>query len=275
MVTGSTGLLGPYLMEAFQALGRVAGLARKNADIRVDCTDGKAVAEALGEFGPDIVVHAAAMTDVDACERDPDAAFALNRDAVANVRDALGPDAGLVLISTDQVYPDRAGPHREGDEDPVNVYGQSKLAGELAALSHPGALVLRTNIFGPSRTPGRASLSDFFIKALPSGQPVKMFRDIFFSPLHMATLGQVLVLALERGIYGVFNAGCREGASKRDFGLAVAAHKGLPLDRAEACDSTDLPGRARRPKDMRMDVTRLEKALGMNMPTLSREVEKL
>jgi dTDP-4-dehydrorhamnose reductase len=74
---------------------------------------------------------------------------------------------------------------------------------------------------------------------------------------------------------GVFNTGCRKGASKADFALSIARHKGLQTETAKVGSSAVMPDRAPRPKDMRMDVSRIENALGRPMPTLEEEVKKL
>ncbi len=84
-----------------------------------------------------------------------------------------------------------------------------------------------------------------------------------------------MVEAAERGLTGVFNAGCRDGASKADFAMSVARHKGLQTETSRIGASTVMPDRAKRPKDMRMAVGRIEQALGRPMPTLDQEVAKL
>ena len=273
LVIGSTGLLGPYLMRAMGP-GAV-GAARSGAEVDLDCRDAQAVAEALRRVRPDAVVLALGFTDVDGCERDPEKARAVNEGCARNVASALGADVPLVYISTDQVYPDTPGPHAEGGEGPVNEYGASKLAGERAALAHPRSLVLRVNLFGPSLTPGRASLSDFFEGALRAGEPVTLFADVLFSPLHMRTLSALVAEALSKGLTGVYNLGSRDGMSKHDFALALAAHKSLSTGSATRGESSRIPGRAVRPHDMRMDVSRIEQALGRTLPTLKKEIELL
>jgi dTDP-4-dehydrorhamnose reductase len=275
LITGATGLLSDYLIEACGKNGAVTTTARSGGDRRCDLTDRAAVRALLSETTPDIVVHAAGLTDVDGCERNPGLAFGVNRDAGANIVASLPSSASIVFVSTDQVYPDIPGPHAEDAVGPVNVYGQSKLAGEQAVLQHPGALVLRTNFFGPSRREGRASLSDFVIRSLTERKNATFFSDILFSPLHMATLGALVVEAAEHGVTGVFNAGSRNGASKADFALTVARHKGLQTETSRIGSSTVMPDRAPRPKDMRMAVERIERTLGRPMPTLDEEVAKL
>lgn len=275
LITGATGLLGPYLAEATAASGTVVRSARTGGALQADLTDPRDTRRLVDEVRPDLVLNCAAMTNVDACEAAPQAALALNRDGVAHLAAALPADAQLVQFSTDQVYPDDHGPHREGSEAPVNVYGRSKLAGEAAALRRQNSLVLRVNFFGPSLTAGRASFSDWIIESLRSRTPISIFTDSLFSPLHLRTLAETVRALIERGARGVFNLGCRAGASKCEFALAIARHLNLPGDRATPALSSSLPGRAPRPGDLRMDVGRVEAALGSAMPTLEQEIAKL
>jgi len=275
LITGSTGLLADYLIAAAAERGEVITTAREAGDRKCNLSNAAETRALLNDVAPDIVVHAAGLTDVDRCERDPAAAFAGNRDTATNLAAALPTSARLVAISTDQVYPNLPGPHREQEVAPVNVYGQSKLAGEQAALAHPNALVLRTNFFGPSHNKRRQSLSDFVVASLTEGKPVTFFADVLFSPLHMATLADLVAAAAEMDLTGLFNAGCRDGMSKADFALAVARHLGLQTASAMVGSSQSLAGRAPRPSDLRMDVGRLESALGRRMPTLDHEIGRL
>lgn len=272
LVVGGTGLLGPWLVDAARQLGEVVTAARHGADVELDITDGAAVARTVQRLGPALVLHLAALTDVDACEADPPRADAVNHLAVAHLAQALPAAARLVLVSTDQVYPDVPGPHGEERTGPVNAYGRSKLLGEQAALRRPGTLVVRTNFFGPSRTPGRESLSDWVIARLRAAEPLPLFVDSTFNPLHMATLSDLLVELVERELTGVVNAGSRDGATKHDFGLAVARHLGVLTTHAVPTVSATLPGRAPRPSDLRTDVSRLETVLGRPLPSIADEI---
>ncbi len=275
LITGSRGLLGPYLVEAAAARGRVVECGRRGGDRACDLAQGAEVEVLIADTTPDVVLHAAGFTDVDGCQSDSQRAQRDNHRAAANLAAALADDCRYVFLSTDQVYPDTAGPHREGSEAPVNVYGRSKLAGERAALAHPNALAVRTNLFGPSRTPGRNSLSDFVSQSLAGGKAVTLFRDVLFSPLHMASLAALIFEMIDKGLCGAFNLASREGMSKSDFGLAVAAHLGLSTASASIGNSTELPARAPRTLDLRLNVERIERALGHTMPTLQEEIAKL
>ena len=268
-------MLGPYLVAACRSLGQVITSGRRSGSRPCDLTDVEGVRSLIAETRPTVVVHAAAMTDVDLCQQRPDLAEALNEVATENLASGLPEDTQLVMVSTDQVYPDVPGPHREPAVGPVNVYGETKLAAEETVLGRLRGLVLRTNFFGPSRSSGRQSLSDFVVGRLRAGDPVVLFEDVLFSPLHMATFASLLALAVSTGLSGVYNVGCRSGASKAAFGMAVARHLSLTTNSVTLGRSRGVPGRAPRPLDLRMDVSRLEMALGRPMPMLDDEVAKL
>ncbi|NQV40674.1 MAG: SDR family oxidoreductase [Nitrosopumilus sp.] len=275
LVTGGRGLLAPYLVEAATRLGTVVVSSLSGGDRPCDFTKLDDVCAILRETQPDIVIHSVGLTDVDLCEREPERAFAINCDAVKNLSRSLPSQASLVYISTDQVYPDTEGPHSEEEASPINVYGKSKFAGEKSAMAHENALVLRTNFFGPSRSAGRKSLSDFVVENLRAGNKITLFDDVYFSPLHMSHLGHYIVECLKRKITGIYNLGCREGATKADFSFAAAAHLGLQTETASIGASDQIFNRAPRPKDLRLDVSALEKKLGESMPTLKQEVSLL
>lgn len=275
LVTGASGLLGPYLMDAASNCGEALGVARRGTDYACDLGDALAVRALLARTRPDVVLHAAAMTDVDGCEADPAAAERANAAVTRYLVEAAPVSCRLVYISTDQVYPDTSGLKREHIVGPINVYGRSKLAGEAAACSRADSLILRCNMFGPSRSAGRQSFSDWIIGSLQRGDPVTFFTDVLFSPLHFATLSALVIEAVSLGLAGTFNLGSRNGFSKRDFALMISQHLDLPLAYAREGLSSQVVSRAARPLDLRMDVGRIETALGRPMPTLEEEVRRL
>ncbi|MGB0719369.1 MAG: SDR family oxidoreductase [Bdellovibrionales bacterium] len=275
LICGGTGLLGPYISEAFEDQWTIVISARHSQDYPCDFTDKIAVKTLIDAVRPDAVLHLIAVTDIEACEQNPEYAHSVNAQSVSHVVEAIGPDTQILYISTDQVYPDTAGPHAEDVTDPVNVYGITKLAGEKEALAHPAALVLRVNLFGPSRNPKRKSLSDFFIDSFTKAKSITLFDDVLFSPLHMKTLARIARKSIDRNLRGVYNLGSRKGLSKAEFALKLAAHLGLDTSHAAIGQSTAIAGRARRTHDLRLDVSRIEKVLGLDMPMLEEDIKKL
>src|SRR2546423_4158739 len=128
LVTGAAGALGHDLAIAF-ADHEVVACDHATLDV----TDRDRVLQVVGAVRPDVVVNAAAWTDVDGCEGDPDRAFAVNALAVRHVAEAAGHvGAWLCHLSTDYVFDGRApSPYVEWDDpNPLSVYGRSKLGGE-------------------------------------------------------------------------------------------------------------------------------------------------
>ncbi|MEK9652333.1 MAG: SDR family oxidoreductase [Opitutae bacterium] len=272
LIIGATGLLGPYLADAGAAHGNIYTAAKKSGDFVCDVTARTELEMLFSNLRPDWVINAAALTDVDKCELKPELAESINHIAVSNLVDILPSSAKLLQISTDQVYPDVVGPHKEETVGPVNVYGRTKLAGEKAALLRSNSLVIRTNFFGVSRSLGREGIYDFLVGKLSNKDPVTLFEDIFFSPLHMKTLSDFIFHLMAADVAGTFNIASREGMSKSDFAIAIATKRKLDLSSSRLGVSSLVSSRAPRPRDLRLDVSRVEKNLGIEMPTLSEEI---
>lgn len=280
LVTGATGLLGSSLVPWLAARGhRVLPHGFRSAPpggLQADLRDAQATAAMLDAAAPEVIINLAALTNVDACEDDPQAAYLLNVKPVQNLAAWLRgrPGCHLVHISTDQLY-DGPGPHAEEALTIRNTYAFSKLAAELAAGA-VSSTVLRTNFFGPSRCAGRSSFSDWLLAALRAGTPITVFDDVRFSPLALATLCDMIARVAEVRPQGVFNLGARDGMSKAEFAFALAAVFGLPaatLQRGTAAGAAAL--KAFRPSDMRLDSSRFEQAMGLQLPTLNDEIQSL
>ena len=275
LITGSGGLLGPNLVHEAEAYGNAIASSRSSGDIVADLSNRSDALRLVQQSQPDWVVHAAGMTDVDYCESCPKSAYRDNVTSIENLVGALRGSVKLLVISTDQVYPDDPGPHLERSADPINVYGRSKLAGEYAALFHPNVTIVRVNFFGRSLTKGRHSLDEFVIANLKKKNKITLFSDIYFSPLHVKTLSMFTFQLLEKNITGTYNLGSRCGMSKADFGIEVANHLRLSTTAATIGRSSDVPHRAPRTKDLRMNVSKIEAAVETEMPTLIDEISKL
>lgn len=278
LITGATGLLGSELTPLLRARGwPVVTHARDaRADHRADLARPVDTKTMLDVVQPDVIINLAALTDVDACERDPALAYAVNVQSVEHISGWIAaerPACHLVHISTDQVY-DGTGPHTEDEVCIRNTYAFSKIAAELVAL-RVNATVLRTNFFGLSRCEGRASLTDWLYRSLRERRPVRVFDDIFFSPLAIDTLSLSIADTVARKPRGVFNLGSRDGMSKADFAFAFAGALGLPADTMSRAPSEDAKLFAPRPKNMLMDVRRYERTMDLTLPSLRDEVQRI
>lgn len=275
LITGISGLLAPYVAERFAADYEVLATSRTKGSLRCDLTDEVAVQTLVKEVKPDVVVHCAALTDVDYCEQHPKQAKLHNQKVVRYLADACPQNCQLIYISTDQVYPDTKGPHKESEASPINTYGKTKLAGENEALQHPLGVALRANMFGHSMRTKKQSLSDFYINSFKAGKQITLFNDIYFSPLSLTTLSNIIHMACKKQLTGVYNVGSREGKTKAAFAKLIAEHLELSTANAKSSPSTKLTDRAPRAKDLTMDVSQIEHALNLTMPTLAQEIRTL
>jgi dTDP-4-dehydrorhamnose reductase len=275
LVLGASGMLGASLVPHLLAQGHAVTAHGRNSagDVYADLTDAAAPTKLISDCLPDVVINLAGLTDVDRCQSFPQQAWWANVRVTENVATACAQSGcHLVQISSDQVY-DGTPANAEDQSRPGNVYAITKYAGELAAKM-TNATILRTNFFGASQHAVRRSLSDWLYKSLTQGQAIKVFDDVFFSPLSMQTLCQYIhQLAILRPI-GTFNLGSREGKSKADFAFLFAQTLNLPmhlLTRISISQAQSLA--AWRPRNMCLNNAKIESVLGQAMPTLAVEIE--
>jgi dTDP-4-dehydrorhamnose reductase len=275
LITGATGLLGASLTACLKEKGfefRTHGFSQE-ADCSADLSDRRAAFEMLDNAKPDRIINLVALADVDGCELDPDSAYRTNTKVAENLAEWTAGRAvpRLAHISTDQVY-DSPGLNAEDNVVIRNMYAMTKYASELAAMKAPGSLVLRVNFFGRSLAPGRSSFSDMLIDTFTNRKPITLFTDIMFSPLSLGTLCEMIAVAAMSEAAGVYNLGSRDGMSKRDFAVSLAARLGLSLSSAREGISDDFNFKARRPKNMLMDCSRFERDFNVKLPTLKEEI---
>ena len=275
LVLGATGLLGKPLCKKLQEadLEVVRHSISRPADINFDLSEVDEFKKHLQEIQPDFIINLVALTNVDLCEESPEKAYAINALPMKILAEyARSSNAYIIHISTDQVYSGE-GPHLEEIPRPVNYYAYSKLVSELYLNGSKG-VSLRTNFFGKSLTEGRQSFSDFIYKALSSGENISLADDVYFGPLHYETLSQVIIECLKKTPVGVFNLGAKEGLSKQGFALEMKSILGGNLN-FKTISMDDLKLNAKRPKDMRMDLSLIEERLEIKLPTLKEEIERL
>ncbi|HET9344328.1 MAG TPA: NAD(P)-dependent oxidoreductase [Candidatus Limnocylindrales bacterium] len=228
-VTGANGRLGRALVQALEE-APFTGLAGPMAWSRreFDLDDPAGVHELLDRDRPEAVVNAAAWTDVDGCAREPRLAMARNREAVhvlAEATAARGID--LVHVSTNEVFDGRrtdGGGYEAGDRtNPINPYGASKLAGEIAAsaayrTARPSLGIVRTAwLFGPPGDDFPAKILAAAERARAAGEPLRVVGDEYGSPTYTHDVAEAIVDLLGSddvsGIHHVVNAGVASRAS--------------------------------------------------------------
>ncbi len=233
LITGSNGLLGGKLIS--QALPRftVAGLSARpcaNAHLgdfafaQVDVRDREAVLGAIREVRPAFVIHTAAMTNVDGCEREPEAAWNINAMGTMNVADACAQTgARLVVLSTDYVFDGHHGPYAE-DARPraISAYGRSKLAAEqTVAATCEDYAIARTSVLYGCAPLARPNFVTWLIAELRAGHDVKVVTDQTGCATLADNLAEMLLALAESEEQGVFHTCGAEWLTRYELALHI------------------------------------------------------
>ncbi|MBX3675663.1 MAG: SDR family oxidoreductase [Rhodocyclaceae bacterium] len=262
LITGGSGLLAlNWACAMRENWDVVLGTHRHRVSLRgatvlpLNLGDADCLSRQLAELSPDLVVHAAGLTSVDACEADPALARHVNAELARNVAAAAaGRNIRLVHISTDHLFAGTRSGYREDDApEPLNEYARSKLlAEEWVQQAHPQPLILRTNFFGWGHA-YRQSFSDWVIQALRAGQPVTMFDDVHFTPILADALARAAhrLVALSAG--GTFNVPGDERVSKYEFAVRLAHTFSYDPSLVRRGKLKDANLAAKRPTDMSLD----------------------
>jgi dTDP-4-dehydrorhamnose reductase len=266
LLAGRNGQVGYALERALALEHELIALDRTGLDL----SDLEAIGRALDRAKPQVVVNAAAYTAVDRAEREPDAVFRINAQAVQALGLAANRAGALVVhYSTDYVFDgEKRAPYTELDEpNPLSVYGASKLAGErLLAASGCRHLILRTSwVYGPR---GRNFLHAILAAARtrPELRVVNDQRGAPTSSLAIAkATGQLLssasFAAAPGGVYHMSAAG---ETTWHGFARAIVEAAGLRVP-VIAISSAEYPGAARRPANSLLDNAKLRATFGVTL----------
>ncbi len=260
-IFGATGLLGQPLLRTWSS-DDVAGLGSKDADIRQPSQ----VTAAVERTRPDWIVLAAAYTDVDGCESNPQLAFDVNCRGAENVaRAASHAGSRLLFVSTDYVFNGKKTTPYETDDprDPVSVYGRSKADGELAVLQVlPEACILRTAwLFGND---GRC-FPETVLKLAASRSELEVVNDQRGAPTYTPDLALVMQELCRKQAAGIIHATNRGDCTRFDLARGIVARAGLPTI-VRPTTSEKSPRPAPRPKYSVLSPRSL-KQYGLTMPT--------
>ena len=241
LVTGAAGMLGRRVVADAKARGwEAVGIDLAEADL----TDALEARTAVGDVKPDAIVHCAAWTDVDGCAREPDVALRRNGDATGVLaRAAAAREVDLVVVSTNEVFDGRRtdgvgyGP---GDAtSPINAYGASKLAGEVAAReayadarAGGGALgIARTAwLYGPPGDDFPSKILAAAERSAASDEPLRLVADEVGSPSYTLDVADAIVellgAAAVAGTHHLVNAGV---ASRADWARELFRQAGIDV----------------------------------------------
>lgn len=274
MITGANGMLGANLCTMYAKENEVFATDKNIPDFlgchnfKLDITDEKDL-KLVGQINPDMIIHCAALVNVDYCDEHPEEALKVNcagtkklaRESVA----VRGADCRFIYISSDAVFDGISGNYEENSTpNPINEYGKSKLCAERAIISECNEdrnfIIIRTNIIGWNRR-DKYSLAEWMLHQLETGQEFPAIKDVFFSPILVNNLGDIILELAKKKYQGIIHVAGSKGCSKLEFARIIAETFGLDASVIVPSSLADLNLKAKRAQNMILDVSRAKRIL--------------
>ncbi|MBZ0264002.1 dTDP-4-dehydrorhamnose reductase [bacterium] len=288
-IAGCNGLLGQkvadlFAEDRFMVYGadiHPENLAPMNSEqftyFQIDLTDKKSSRQLLEKVAPHCIVNAAAMTNVDGCERDPQSCQRINIDLVSNlVQSAEKLDAHLVHISTDYVFDGMNGPYTEEDTvNPLSVYGKSKLESEAIVLNSIilGTILRTVVLFGH----GENLKKDFVawvVGELKNQNQVRIVDDQIGNVTLVDDLANAVVQAVKLRQGGVYHVAGKDILDRYRFTQKIAAAYNLDPSLISPIKTKELNQDAPRPLDGGLIVDKAERDLKIRLRTAEEAIEE-
>lgn len=272
VVTGASGTLGWTLCEMLAHRCDIMGTYLSHPcvpegarGVELDLGDRSSIRAMLQSARPDIIIHAAAISDPDQCENDAERAFRVNFEAtheIALMAAELG--ARLVYVSTDLVFDGKKGDYREEDPPcPLSIYGMSKLRGEEAVLEAcPGALVLRSTLIYGFGSPASKTFLGRMLENLSDGRRIQLFTDQMRNPILVDDLAEGIFRAIEASLSGLYHLGGGEAASRYEFGRRACRAFGFGEELLVPVTMDDVVFPAKRPLDATLNISKFKSSTG-------------
>jgi len=279
LISGASGLLGSKIAELAKAeeyqvfSGYFTQEPIFGQPVKLDITDKKLVSKIISDIKPDTIIHSAALTNVDECEKNKKLAEEMNVLGTKSIAEAAKDnDAYLSYISTDYVFDGSKGMYKEEDmTNPVNFYGQSKLNGEKAIKEiNERYLIARTSvIYGIRPASGKINFALWLIESLKKNQAVQVLTDQFISPTLNTNLAKMVLEASERRLNGIYHIAGSSRASRFEFAVKLAEIFDLDKNLIKESCISDMNWVAERPKDSSLDVSKTYNVLKTKPMNLS------
>jgi len=276
LVTGSNGLLGqklsaileklPDVEPTFTARKPLTYPIKRGRFVLLDVSQKKGVNQVLTDIQPEVIIHTAAMTQVDDCETKKGECWLQNVTATQNLSEAAASiQSFFIHVSTDFIFDGKTGPLDESAvPSPVNYYGESKLAAEEAVKKHSQSwTILRTVlVYGVAYDMSRSNIVLWVKKNLEEGNPIKVVNDQWRTPTLAEDLAMGCWLAAQKRKTGVFHISGEEMMTPYDIAVRTARFFKLDELLITQTDSTQFRQPAQRPLRTGFIINKAKSELG-------------
>jgi dTDP-4-dehydrorhamnose reductase len=287
LITGASGLYGSKLAK----LALDSGIEVYSSDIqslsiygnfvKLDITGKAQVNESFHNIKPDVVVHAATLTDVDKCEINKELAWKVNVEGTKNIVEASkNVGSFLIYISTDYVFSGEKGCYVESDSpEPINYYGLTKLEAETVVmqnLDESDFFIGRPSvIYGSTPAAGKVNFALWLIETLRKGDHVKIITDQWNTPTLNTNLAEMTLEVIERRLNGVYHTCGSTRVSRFEFAKKIADVFDLDKSLIDKVTSAQFTLPAKRPMDSSLDTSLAQRNLNCKPLPLDKALEQL
>ena len=275
LITGAFGQLGYALQTTlsknsdYELICTGRNILEGQEGIPIDIRNQVGLKEVINSTSPDLVVNLAAMTNVDACEKNPKLAGEINVAGLQHICDSFS--GKIIQLSTDYVFDGKAGPYNEEDQVcPVSIYGKTKLAAEHILLDcNHNNLVVRGNVLYDYSTHTSASFLNWVVSSLKEGKEIKVVEDQYNNPTWTQSMADIIHLCISNDINGIIHWGDADHLSRYDFSKIIAEKFSLDSSLITPILTEELDQIARRPLQSGLIADKLINMLEVIPPSIN------
>lgn len=282
LITGASGLLGNKIVELARRDYKVVPLHNTRPihfdSLKLDITDQKQVSDFFSRLKPDVVIHAAAETNVDRCETEKELAQKINVDVTGNIAVACSKaDAKMIYTSTDYVFNGEKGFYAEEDTpNPINHYGLTKLEGENQAKKLcKNYVILRTSVLYGWH-PWKQNFVTWVINSLKQKKEVSIVADHFNTPTLADNLAEITIEVMQKDLQGLYHASGSQRISRYEFAQQIAKTFNLDDDLIKPSKMSQISvWKAERPKDSSLNTNKIKRLLKTKWLNINEGLKKM
>jgi len=283
LITGASGMLGATLADVWQDKYTIfaTDLAnfKKNSVKNFKEFDlfSSSYKELINWSTPDIIVHCAAITNVDQCEEQYKQAMAVNAESVKKLLQSSHNNTKIIFISSEAVFSGEQHLATESDKtNPKTVYGKSKIiAEEYLKESGNSHLAVRTTIVGKNINTSKIGFVEWVISSIKHKKEIVLFEDVLFTPITIWHLAEELEWILENNVSGTIHIAGQQPISKFEFGKQVCEKLDLDTSLIRRGNLQSIKFQAKRSKDQTIDSSYYQNLSKHKMPSIDKTVKIL
>ena len=281
LVTGSAGLIGSQLVNDLEKSGEIVYSCYNNVKplcgipTKINLLNLEDIHKIFKKFQPDVIIHSAALTDVEKCEVEPKLANSINVKSTEIIaKEAENLDSYLMYISTDYVFDGKKGSYRETDlTNPLNHYGKTKLSGEkiIKDKTSKWSIIRTSTPFGTHSF--KKTFPVWVFENLKNNKKINVLEDQFTSPTYVPNLSKMILEIITRNLEGFFHVSGSTKISRFEFAKIVLEKFNLDSSLLNPVKIDSMPWKAHRPIDSSLDISKINTILKTKSYTIKQSFD--